>query len=369
MNSRSTALFAALAALALGAAGCGGPEDDVTLQGSGATFPAPLYKRWYLEYYKQHPEVRVNYTPIGSGAGIRQFTAKLTNFGASDAGMSKKEIEGLPEEFGPPGAAPQDRVRLLPMTAGSIVLSYHLPGVSQPIRLSRSAYLGIFLGVISTWDDDEIARENPGVKLPGQNIIVVTRADSSGTTDVFTNHLFKVSQDPRLHDRAWNKDSAVGKAPKWPGPTISAQGNDGVAALIQLTPGAIGYLEFGYANLAGLPMAELQNHEQEFVAPDNAAGRKALELSKDAEIPKDLQVKNYDPKQKGAYPIVTYTWVLCRKRYPADQENAVEKMKAVLRFCLEDARQEIAEQLGYIRLPKAIVEKTRAAIEEIEAAP
>jgi phosphate transport system substrate-binding protein len=353
MKTPRLALFVPLAALALGATGCGGPEGDVTLQGSGATFPAPLYKRWYLEYYKQYPEVRVNYTPIGSGAGIRQFTSGLVVFGASDAGISKDEIAKLPEHYG--------GVLALPMTAGGIVLSYNVPGVSEPIRLSREAYVNIFLREITNWNDDAIAKSNPGVKLPDLNITLVTRADSSGTSYAFTNHMNAVAESLKVK---WTP--TVNKSPTWK-ESISAQGNDGVAALIQLTPGGIGYLEYGYADLAHMPMAALENRSGKYVLPDKEgkAGRKALEGAK---LPPDLQVKVPDPENAEAYPIVTYTWVLCRKKYPADKANEVEKMKDVLRFCLEDRQQDIAEQLGYLRLPKEVVEKVRAAIDDIKVA-
>src|SRR5262249_13651607 len=184
--TRRQFLSAAATTTCLGLSGCLPSGDDITLQGSGATFPAPLYKRWFLEYYPAHPEVRINYPPIGSGAGIRQFTAGLVSFGASDAGMSKKEIDKLPADY--------DGVRLLPMTAGSIVLSYNLPGVTETVRLSRKAYLGIFLREITDWDDPEIVRCNPGAKLPSMPVTVVTRADSSGTTYAFTNHLSAVGK-------------------------------------------------------------------------------------------------------------------------------------------------------------------------------
>ncbi len=165
-----TVRFLLLAAVCISPLACANGED-VTVQGAGATFPAPLYKRWFLEYYKQDAHVRVNYTPIGSGAGIRQFTAGLIAFGASDAGMSKKEIDKLPEDY---ANAKGERVKLLPMTAGSIVLSYNLPEIKDGLKLSRKAYLGIFLREITKWNDEEIARHNKGIKLPNQDITVVT---------------------------------------------------------------------------------------------------------------------------------------------------------------------------------------------------
>jgi phosphate transport system substrate-binding protein len=345
-------LLALLAALCCGCLGCFRAVDDVTVQGSGATFPAPLYKRWFLEYYQAHPEVRVNYTPIGSGAGIRQFTAGLVTFGASDAGMSPKEIEKLPPEFG--------GVRLLPMTAGSIVLSYNLPGAPKGLRLSRKAYLGIFLREITAWNDPEIAEANLGVALPDLPITVVTRADSSGTTYAFTNHLSAVGNAIGME---WTP--GVDKSVRWK-ESIAAQGNDGVAALVQLTPGAVGYLEFAYAELAGLPMAALENRAGRYVLPGRDAGRYALE---GAPIPADLQIKVPDPTAEEAYPIVTYTWLLCRGRYQgAKDAQAAEALKKVIAYCLEDG-QKISTDLGYLPLPDEVVRRVREAVGQIEVSP
>jgi phosphate transport system substrate-binding protein len=349
MMTRRQFLSAAAATSCLGLPGCLPADDDITLQGSGATFPTPLYKRWFLEYYRAHPEVRINYTPIGSGAGIRQFTAGLVSFGASDAGMSKKEIDKLPPDF--------DGVRLLPMTAGSIVLSYNLPGVAETVRLSRKAYLGILLREITDWDDAEIAKCNPGTRLPSMPVTVVTRADSSGTTYAFTNHLAAVGKAIGM---PWAP--GVDKSVRWP-ESIAAQGNDGVAALIQLTPGAVGYLEFGYAELAHLPMAALENKAGRYITAGQETGRKALE---GATIPPDLQIKVPDPADAEAYPIVTYTWLLCRGRY-RDLKEA-ETLQKVIAFGLDDG-QRISADLGYIPLPPDVVQKVRAALDTIRAEP
>jgi phosphate transport system substrate-binding protein len=341
----------ALFAIVFGIVGCGAPTRDVTLQGSGATFPAPLYKRWFLEYYKSNPAARVNYSPIGSGAGIRQFTSGLVSFGASDAGMSQKEIAKLPEKFG--------GVLLLPVTAGLIVLSYNVAGVQQPIRLSRTAYVKIFLREITKWNAEEIAKENTGLTLPDQSITVVTRADSSGTTYAFTSHMAAVSKALGVE---WTP--GVDKSVAWK-ESIAAQGNDGVAALIQLTPGAIGYVEYGYAKLASLRMAALENQSHEFILPDEdgRSGEKALE---GAEIPADLQIRVPDPKSSQAYPIVTYTWILSRKHYEDPRE--AKSLKALLLHCLEDPQQKIAQELGYVRIPRPVIARLRTELQQLTAA-
>jgi len=343
-------LLFAFAAIVSCALSCGSPAESITLQGSGATFPAPLYKRWFLEYYQQDAALRVNYSPIGSGAGIRQFTAGLVSFGASDAGMSKKEVARLPGNYG--------GVLLLPMTAGLIVLSYNVPGVAEPIRLSRAAYVKIFLREITNWSSEEIAKENPRLKLPDENITLVTRADSSGTTYAFTSHMAAVSKAENVE---WTP--GVDKSVPWK-ESIAAAGNDGVAALIQLTPGAIGYIEYGYAKLTGLPMAALENRSHRFILPDEEgkSGEKALE---GAEIPEDLQIQVHDPASSEAYPIATYTWILTRKHY--DDKREADALKALLLHCLEDRQQGIAQELGYIRLPSPVVDRLRTELQKVTA--
>jgi phosphate transport system substrate-binding protein len=352
MTLRRWSLLLAVAGPMLGVAGCAAPSDEITLQGSGATFPAPLYKRWFLEYYRQNHAIRVNYSPIGSGAGIRQFASGLVSFGASDAGMSEKEVSRLPEAYG--------GVFLLPMTAGLIVLSYNVPGISEPIRLSRSAYIHIFLRETTNWNAEEIERTNPGLSLPDQRITVVTRADSSGTTYAFTSHMAAVSKAMNV---VWTP--GVDKSVPWK-ESIAAQGNDGVAALVQLTPGAIGYIEYGYAKLTGLPMAALENKSHRFILPDDKgkSGEKALE---GATVPDDLQIRVSDPTSREAYPIVTYTWILVRKHY--EDKREADTLKALLLHCLEDGQQSLAQDLGYLTLPGAVVARLRAAIAEITTTP
>jgi phosphate transport system substrate-binding protein len=311
------------------------------LQGAGATFPAPLYKRWFLEYYKRHPDVRVNYQGIGSGAGIRQFTNQLVDFGASDAAMSDKEIEKV-----------KAGVQLLPMTAGSIAICFNIPDGPTELRLSRQTYADIFLGKIAGWDDAAIARDNPGVSLPDTPITVVRRAEGSGTTYAFSNHLAAISPE-------WKKERGVNKSINWPKGMIGARGNAGVAALIQLTPGAIGYLEYGYAELSHLPTAALENKAGEFIKPSMASGRAALA---GADVPPNLRIWIPDPAGKDAYPIVTYTWLLCYRHY--EKAAAVAELKKVIKFCLTEG-QEYSADLGYIPMPESVVAKVLEAVDRI----
>ena len=225
-----------------------GTRSPSTASGS-TTFPAPLNGRWFAEYNKLHPDVQINYQGVGSGAGIKSFTGGLTDFGASDAAMSDAEI----------AAVTKGGVVLLPMTAGSIVLSYNLPGVTGAVQLPRDVYPAIFLGEIKKWNDPKIVAANPGVTLPDLAITVAYRADGSGTTFVFSNHLAAISPE-------FKTKVGGGKTVKWL-VGVGGKGNEGVSALIKQTPGTIGYVEnIGYAQQIKLPMAALQNSAGKFVA-------------------------------------------------------------------------------------------------------
>ena len=325
-------------ALVAGSAARG--ADGITLQGTGATFPAPFYQRWFVEYHKLHPEVQINYQPLGSGAGVKQFTDKLVDFGASDAAMTDDEIKEV-----------KDGVVMLPMTAGSIVLAYNIPGFSGDLRLPREAYLGIFLGTITMWNDSKIAAANPGATLPATKITPVERSDGSGTTFVFTNHLSAISD-------AWKSGPGAGKSINWP-VGVSGKGNAGVTALLRQTPGAIGYVEYAYATETHLPMAMLENKSGKYVKVDLASQQAALS---GVDMPADLRAWLPDPSSAEAYPIVTYTWLLCYKNYAkADVANT---LKAVIRFGLTDA-QKFSADLGYIPLPDNVIAAVTKAMDQV----
>jgi phosphate transport system substrate-binding protein len=320
--------------------GVASADEKVTLQGTGATFPAPLYQRWFSEYNKLHPEVQINYQALGSGAGVKQFQDGLVNFGASDAAMTDEEI-----------AAVKQGVVLLPMTAGSIVLAYNLPGGPKELNLSREAYTGIFLGKITKWNDPTIAKANEGAKLPETKITVVTRSDGSGTTYVFTTHLSTISEE-------WKKGPGAGKAVNFP-VGVGGKGNPGVTALIKQTPGAIGYVEYGYALQTNMPMATLENKAGKFVKSDLKTAEKSLSS---VALPADLRAWLPDPSGDEAYPIVTYTWLLCYKKY--DDPKISTTLKSVIEFGLTKGQSYSAE-LGYIPLPPNVVSTVQKAADEI----
>jgi phosphate transport system substrate-binding protein len=335
-------LFSGLAFLVLSLAPGKAHADTITLNASGATFPAPLYGRWFAEYNKLHSDVRINYQSIGSGAGIKQFTDGLTDFGASDAAMSDAEIAAVKE----------GGVLLLPMTAGSIVLSYNLPGVTESIKLPRAVYPAIFLGEITKWNDPKIAAANPGVTLPAMSITVAYRADGSGTTYNFTNHLAAISPDFKARVGA-------GKQVKFP-VGVGGKGNEGVAALIKQTPGTIGYVEYGYAQEIKLPMAMLENQAGKFVAPTPESGSTALGQ---VELPANLRAFVTDPAGDSSYPIVTFTWWLVHAQYT--KPGVGDALKALANWGLTDG-QKFSPELGYLPLPPSVVQKVQASVGQIK---
>jgi phosphate transport system substrate-binding protein len=317
-----------------------GAEDAVTLQGTGATFPAPLYEKWFTEYNKEHPNVQINYQALGSGAGVKQFQQHLVDFGASDAAMTDQEM-----------ASVKDGVVLLPMTAGAIVLAYNLPNVPADLKLSRDAYLGIFLGKITSWNDPTITKINPGVNLPDTKITVVSRSDGSGTTFVFTSHLSAISTE-------WKNGPGAGKSVNFP-VGVAGKGNPGVSALIKQTPGAIGYVEYGYAVQANMPMAMLENKSGKYVKPDLNTGKDALAS---VQLPENLRAWVTDPAGPNSYPIVTYTWLLCYKKY--QNAKTADTLKSVIKYGLTRG-QSFSADLGYIPLPGNVVDDDMKALNQI----
>lgn len=319
-----------------------GGGANVSLTGAGASFPAPLYQRWFSEYNKQKPNVRVSYQSVGSGAGVEQFTQGTVDFGASDTGMKKEEIAKVAKG-----------VVLLPMTAGSIVLTYNLPDVQNSIKLPRQVYTDIFLGKIKNWNDAAIAQANPGVNLPNLPITIVHRSDGSGTTSVFTNHLSSINPE-------WKSKVGSGKTVDWPA-GVGAKGNEGVTAQVQQAQGAIGYTEYGYAKQNNMAVATLENKAGNYVEPTPESGAKALAA---VELPADLQASITDPEGADSYPIVTYTWIMAYKKY--DDPNKAQAIKDVVQWGLNEG-QKFSQDLGYVPLPPEVVDKVEAAANQIQS--
>jgi phosphate transport system substrate-binding protein len=346
MRSRFLIPPALCAGISLAVSACGGGSPapgqaggTVKLQGAGASFPAPLYNRWFKSYSAAHQNVLVDYQSVGSGSGVKSVMDHTVDFGASDAAMKPEDM-----------AKVDGGVQLFPMTAGSIVLAYNLQGVDG-LKLSRKAYAGIFLGSVKRWNDPIIAEANPGVKLPDLPINVVVRADSSGTSFVFSKHLSAVSDD-------FNKSVGTNTMPNWPAGTKS-KGNEGVTASIMTTPGSIGYIEYGYAKGQKVPMAVLENKSGKYLAASTASGQAALAS---ATLPDDMIVWASDPEVPDAYPIVTYTWLICYKKYP--DKDKQQAMRDLVSFGLTEGQKD-AEALGYIPLPTNVVAKATGAIQNI----
>ncbi len=312
-----------------------------TLNGSGATFPAPLYLRWASDFRKASPDTIVNYQGVGSGAGVTQFAQGVTDFGASDVAMTDAEITKVNGD-----------VLMLPATAGTIVLAYNIPGVPAGLKLSREVYAGLFLGTVKNWNDPAIAKENPGVTLPNLPVTVVARSDGSGTTAVFTTHLAAISAE-------FSSKVGSGKSVTWP-VGVAGKGNDGVTALIKQTPGAVGYVEYGYAVNNKLTSAALQNKAGSFVAPTIESGAATLAS---VSLPENLRAFITDPEGTNDYPIATFTWLLVKKTYPAPAKAAA--VKAFVTYGLTTG-QAVAPELGYITLPESVVTKVRAVLDTVK---
>lgn len=320
--------------------------ETLTIVGAGATFPAPLYQRWFIDYRQVRPDQIFAYDAVGSGEGVDRFLAGTVDFGASDAALSDKDLAQVDPKRG---------ALMIPMTAGMVVLAYNIPGVGEGLTLKRDVYRDIFAGRIHTWDDPRIRASNPGLKLPGKAIVPVVRRDSSGTTFAFTNHLGTI-------DSWWRAEGpGIGKLIDWPGKAMTARGNEGVAQRVMITDGAIGYMEYEFAERLGMPVAILENRSGVPVMPSPGAGQAALGSA--AEIPADLRLFVPDPEDAGAYPIVSYTWILLNERY-ADPAKATA-LREALTWGL-DQGQVVARDLGYVPLPEHMITKAREALARVQ---
>jgi phosphate transport system substrate-binding protein len=316
--------------------------QDMRLIGSGASFPFPIYSAWFKDFSHKTNGVALDYQAKGSGAGIQDFINNTVDFAASDAAMTDAEI-----------AKVDKGVVLLPMTAGTIVLAYNLPGSPKGLKLPRDVYPEIFLGKIARWNDPKIVAANPDLQLPDLPITVVRRSDSSGTNFVFTKHLSAI-------DPAFKADVGFGTNVQWPSSDkiVAAPKNDGVTATIKQTPGAIGYIEYGYAKLTNADTALLQNKAGKYVEANADSGKAALAGAK---FPQNLIVWVDDPEGENAYPIATFTWMLFYKN--GDPKKA-EYLRQMVEYSLVDG-QKIADSMGYIPLPSNVVDLVRVAAKDI----
>lgn len=325
---------------AAASAGSGGAVD---LTGAGATFPQPIYSKWFSEYAAS-TGVRINYQSIGSGGGIRQLSEGTVDFGASDAPMNEEEI-----------AKAKGPILHVPTVVGAVVVAYNLPAVTQPLKLDGPTIADIFMGRITKWNDARIAALNPGVRLPGDDILVVHRTDGSGTTHVFTDYLSAVSP-------AWKSGPGTGKEVRWP-VGLGGKGNEGVAGAIKQTPGALGYTELAYATQNRLSVASIRNESGNFIAPSVASATAAADGAV-ATLPAgtDYRVSIVNPPGAQSYPISSFTYLLVYR----DQTDATKgkKLTDFVRWALTEG-QSRAAALDYAPLPKRVADALIAQLPSI----
>jgi phosphate transport system substrate-binding protein len=313
---------------------------QTTLNGAGATFPYPMYSKWFSEYHKAHSDVEINYQSIGSGGGIRQVLAGTVDFGASDGPMSDEQL----------GQA-KSKILHVPTVIGAVVPAYNIPGITAEIKFTPEALAGIFLGKITTWNDAAISSANPGIKLPGDPIIVIHRSDGSGTTYIWTDYLSKVSPD-------WQ--TRVGKATsvKWP-VGLGGKGNEGVAGMIRQMQGSIGYIELIYAVQNKIPYGEVKNAAGNFVKASLESVTAAAGSVKS--MPADFRVSITNAPGKDSYPISSFTWLLI----PAQSKDPAKgKILADFLNWMVNDGQKMTSDLSYAPLPANVVEKVKAEIKQ-----
>ncbi len=317
--------------------------DAVMLSATGATFPYPIYSKWFSDYNKLHPDVEINYQSLGSGAGIRQLLSGTVDFGASDAPMTDEQL----------GQA-KTKILHFPTVLGAVVPSYNIPGVSQELNFTPDALLGIYLGKITKWNDPEIAKYNKGVNLPGTDIVVVHRSEGSGTTYVWADYLSKISAE-------WQSKVGRNTSLNWP-VGLGGKGNEGVTGLVKQTPGAIGYVELLYAIQNQIPYGRVRNSAGVFVKADLASVTAAAAAFAKS-MPEDFRISITNAPGKAVYPVTSFTYLLIPTRIEDAKKKQV--IKNFLAWMLADG-QKAAEPLSYARLPKEVVAKELKQISQIQ---
>ena len=322
-------------------------QNPLLINGAGATFPNPIYSKWFEEFHKKNPNIEINYQPVGSGAGIKQVTEGTVDFGATDGPMSDDQIKAFHDKRG---------VSILhfPTVLGADVPTYNVPGVTASLNFTPEALAGIFLGKITTWNDPAITGPNKGVNLPANPIVVVHRSDGSGTTYIWTDYLCKVSEE-------WKGKVNKGTSVNWP-VGLGGKGSDGVTEQIKQTPNSIGYVELIYAIQNKVPYGTVKNSSGNFIKADLASvGEAAAGAAKD--MPDDFRVSITNAPGKNAYPISSFTWLLIPEKF--QDANKRDAIKNMLTWALADG-QNFTEALSYAKLPKEVVEKEKKAISKIQ---
>jgi len=316
--------------------------SQTTLNGAGATFPNPMYSKWFSEYHKLHSDVQMNYQPIGSGGGIHQVIVGTVDFGASDMPMTDDQLKEA-----------KFKVLNIPTVLGAVVPAYNIPGVTGEVKFTPEALAGIFLGTISKWNDKAITGPNPGVNFPDQEIIVVHRSDGSGTTFIWTDYLSKISAD-------WKSQVGSGTSVKWP-KGLGGKGNEGVAGSVRQLKGAIGYVELIYAVQNNISFGSVKNSSGNFLKA-SLEGVTAAAASA-PKMPADFRVSITNAPGKDAYPISSFTWLLI----PAQSKNPANGkiLSDFLNWMVTDG-QRMTSALSYAPLPDNVVQKVKEAIKEVK---
>jgi phosphate transport system substrate-binding protein len=319
---------------------------QTTLNGAGATFPNPIYSKWFSEYHKLHSDIEVNYQSIGSGGGIRQVTEGTVDFGASDMPMTDGQLEEAQAKL-------KTKVLNIPSVLGAVVPAYNIPGVSGEVKFTPDALAGIFLGKITKWNDKAITGVNPGVNFPDKDIIVVHRSDGSGTTFIWTDYLSKVSAD-------WKSEVGSNTSVKWP-VGLGGKGNEGVAGMIRQMQGGIGYIELIYALQNNIPYGSVRNAAGNFLKASLEGVTAAAASS--PKMPADFRVSITDAPGKDAYPISSFTWLLIPQQ---SKDAAKGKILAdFLNWMVTDG-QKMTSALSYAPLPESVVQKEKEAIKQVK---
>jgi len=338
-------IFSLLLVLTLGGLGACNSSKNIQLSGAGSSFVYPIMTRWIANYHQLNPDIRINYQSIGSGGGIEQVKKGTVDFGASDAALSDEKLKGMPP------------VLQIPESAGPVCITYNIPGLTQPLRLSGEALAAIYLGKITNWQDPAVAQDNPGVTMPNQQIAVAHRADGSGTTAIFTTYLAAVSPD-------WAKQVGVGTAVNWP-LGLGGKGSEGVTGQVRQSPGAIGYVELTYAQQNKLPVAQIKNKAGNYVE-GTAAGTTAAIEAFSAQLAKDPRMPIVDPPATAAnaYPISGLTFLIV----PKDGDNPAKRaaLKRFILYLISDG-QTAAGTTGYAPLPEGVREYNQQSLGQMLA--
>src|SRR2546423_3377005 len=322
-------------------------QGSLLINGAGATFPYPIYSKWFDGYRKNNTSIQINYQSVGSGAGIKQVTDGTVDFGATDGPMTDEQLKGFHEKHG-------FGILHFPTVLGAVVPTYNIQGVSSGLNFTPEALAGIFLGKITKWNDPAIAGANKGVNLPANDIVVVHRSDGSGTTYVWTDYLSKISEE-------WKNKVGKGTSVNWPA-GLGGKGNEGVTGQIKNAPNSIGYVELIYAKANNIPYGSVKNAAGAYVQAD-LASVSAAAASAAATMPDDFRVSITNAPGKMAYPVASFTWLLIPEKF--SDAGKRDAMKGFLKWALKDG-QNYAEALSYAKLPKQVINKEEKALGKIQ---